>query len=86
MYQFVVVYFYYLIDVSPAVVSFDGDNEIEDTVRLTRFLLDCSIDGDDDEEMIDLLYYFGGVIGGFVFRQLLLLVVDSVSSAERTVS
>jgi hypothetical protein len=37
------------IDVSPADVSFDGDNEIEDTVRLTRFLFDCcSFDVDDE--------------------------------------
>jgi len=36
------------VDVSPTAVSFDGDNEIEDTVRLTRFLLEFSSDVDDD--------------------------------------
>ena len=41
------------VDVSAAVVSFDGDNEMEDTVRLFRFLLGCSDDGGGDDEADD---------------------------------
>ncbi len=38
------------VDVSLADVNFDGDNEIDDTVRLIRFLFDCSTDADDDDD------------------------------------
>ncbi len=81
--------FLFSIDVSSADVSFDGDNEIEDTVRLTRFLFDCSIDADDEVDdwvavIIDSVVLFVGV-GGFVDTSVV-TVVDPASSAERTVS
>jgi hypothetical protein len=39
------------VDISPVdVANFDGDNDIEDTVRLIRFLFDCSNDDDEEEE------------------------------------
>jgi hypothetical protein len=37
------------VDVSAVDVSLDGDNEIDDTVRFIRFLLECSDDDGDDE-------------------------------------
>jgi len=75
------------VDVSLIDVSFDGDNEIEDTVRLTRFLFDGSNDGVDDEGdngAIDSVVLFVGV-GGFVDTSVV-IVTDPASSVERTVS
>ncbi len=74
------------VDVSLLDVSFDGDNEIEDTVRLTRFLFDDSNDGDEGDDgvvvVIDSVVLFVGV-GGFVDTSVV-IAPDPASSVERT--
>ena len=73
-------------DASPD-VDFDGDNETDDTVRLTRFLFDCSDDSEEDDDdwvvvaVTDSVILFDGLVGTSVIKGIV-----STSSAERIVS